>query len=161
MNKSRTKRRKINRAFSRYPLEGNAEFTNNLQDKSELVTARLYNICPKGMYFESSTSPGQDSLIYIKIDDLSSYPSDMDLFDEYIGKVRWDKRLNGNSPGYGMGVMILSNVCVLCEEKIDYARIWQIDLHSLLCHKCYHNLKQQQDVKNCQLVEEFLNGNVF
>jgi len=155
--------KKMHRAFERYPLEGKAKITDNLEKKSDFVSANLFNICPKGMYLESSTSPKQNSLIYIKIDDLISPPPvNLDLASDYLAKVRWSKRLYGDTPGFGLGVMILTNVCSMCDEKIDFAHnIWQIDDHSLLCHRCYQNLMQLQAGKNRQLIENFFNGNVF
>ena len=155
-------KKRLYRAFPRYPMEGNVKFTKDLGDPSGLLTGRVFNISPKGMYVESETIPKTNSLIYIKNEEIiASPPVTMNLFKDYLAKVCWVQKKNGNEYGYGMGVMFLSNVCELCFEKIDFANIFHLDQHSLLCSQCLNKLRELDPGKNKELVENFLNGNVF
>ena len=162
MNTEHANKKKMYRAYDRYCLEGKAKFTANLQNKSDFVSASLFNISPKGTYLESATAPDPNSLILIKIEDLNTYPFvDTILFREYLGNIRWVQKLNSATRGVGMGVMFISNVCTICEKQINYAHNEQFDRYSLLCKSCYQNLSQIQGEKNRELVEDFFNGNVI
>ncbi len=155
-------KKKMYRAFPRYPMEGNVKFTKDLDAQAGLLSGRVFNICPKGMYIESEATPSPNSLIYVKNEDIiTSPPVTMNLYKDYLAKVRWIQKKNDGETGFGMGVMFLSNVCELCFEKIDYANIFNIDKHSLLCSNCLNKLNKMEHGKNRELIENYLIGNVL
>jgi hypothetical protein len=143
------------RFFSRSEVELPLQFL--IPDTQNIVTARLYNFCQNGVYFQGHLpmEPGQETTIVIP--DVIAYAPAIDSCSGYRIQVRWCKQLQKQkSPNFGIGAQLLEKTdgsfksatperfyleCDLCGRVLSEWCACRISGAVCLCLSCYKHLQ--------------------
>ena len=162
------------RLFSRSEIEVSLQFL--IPETQNIATARLYNFCQNGVYFQSHVpmESGQETTIVIP--DLIAEAPAFDSCSGYRIQVRWCKPLPKlKSPNFGIGSQLLEKTdgflksatperfyleCDLCGRVLNEWCACRISGAVCLCLECYKHLQTDLAGPMHKSVLRFIERNV-
>lgn len=162
------------RLFSRSEVEVHLQFL--IPETQNIATARLYNFCQNGVYFQSDRSmePWQETIIIIP--DLIAEAPAFDSCSGYRIQVRWCRQLQKQkSPTFGIGARLLEKTdgffksatperfyleCDLCGRVLNEWCTCRISGSVCLCLACYKHLQMDLSGPMHKSMLRFIERNV-